>query len=100
MTVANLTAGRYQVVVEGYAVPAGTTTFDYLDVYTHPAFGSLSVTDTNAPRPANEAWTVPATVTVDTAPASGRVLLGNVEVRTDADVLIGSGDVIVEAVTS
>ena len=32
-------------------------------------------------------------------PAAGRVLLGNVQVRTDSNVLVGSGDVIVQAVT-
>ena len=38
-------------------------------------------------------------VTANAAPAAGRVLLGNVQVRTDTNVLIGSGDVIVQSVT-
>jgi hypothetical protein len=42
---------------------------------------------------------VPGSVTANAAPASGRVLLGNVQVRTDTNVLIGSGEVIVESVT-
>jgi imidazolonepropionase-like amidohydrolase len=42
---------------------------------------------------------VPGSVTANAAPAAGRVLLGNVEVQTDANILIGSGDVIVESVT-
>jgi hypothetical protein len=42
---------------------------------------------------------VPGSVTANIAPASGRVLYGNVEVRTDGNVLVGSGDVIVENVT-
>jgi len=33
------------------------------------------------------------------APADGRVLLGNVQVRTDTDILIGSGDVIISSVS-
>ena len=33
------------------------------------------------------------------APASGRVLLGNVEVRTDANLTVGSADVIVQSVS-
>ena len=41
---------------------------------------------------------VPGSVTAAVAPAEGRVLYGNVEVRTDADVLVGRGDVIVESV--
>jgi hypothetical protein len=38
-------------------------------------------------------------VTGNAAPAEDRMLLGNVQVRTDADVLVGSADVIVESVT-
>jgi hypothetical protein len=38
-------------------------------------------------------------VTANAAPAEGRVLYGNVEVRTDSDVLVGRGDVIVQEVT-
>ena len=41
----------------------------------------------------------PATVTANEAPAAGRVLFGNVEVRTDTNLLVGSGDVIVQSVT-
>jgi len=63
------------------------------------AFGSVSVTDANALRPAGSSWTVPGSVVANAAPASGRVLLGNVQVRTDANVLVGSGDVIVQNVT-
>jgi hypothetical protein len=37
-------------------------------------------------------------VTANIAPDAGRVLLGNVEVRTDANILIGSGDVVVQGV--
>jgi len=48
---------------------------------------------------AGSSWTVPGSVTANAAPAAGRVLLGNVQVRTDTNVLIGSGDVIVHNVT-
>ncbi|OLR90071.1 S8 family serine peptidase [Actinokineospora bangkokensis] len=99
VVLANPAAATYIAVVDGYAVPAGTTTYDYLDVFTNPAFGSLSITDANASRPANGSWTVPGTLTANAAPAAGRVLLGNVEVRTDTGVLVGSGDVVVQAVS-
>jgi hypothetical protein len=72
---------------------------NYVDVFTNPAFGSVAVTDSNAVRPANSEWTVPATVTANAAPASGRVLFGTVQVRTDTNVLVGSGDVMVQSVT-
>ena len=99
MTIANPAPGVWVTLVDGFAVPAGSTTFNYVDVFTNPAFGSVAVTDVNALRPANASWTVPGTVTASAAPAAGRVLLGAVEVRTDANVLVGSGDVVVQSVT-
>ena len=92
-------AGVWTVLVDGYAVPAGTTTYNYVDVFANPAFGAVSVTDADALRPSSSSWTVPGLVTVNAAPAAGRVLLGNVQVRTNANVLVGSGDVIVQSVT-
>jgi hypothetical protein len=68
------------VLVDGFAVPAGTTTFNYIDVFTNAAFGAVSVTDANALRPAGASWTVPGSVTANAAPAAGRVLYGNVRV--------------------
>ena len=76
-----------------------TATYNYVDVFTNPAFGSVSVTDANALRASGASWTVPGSVTANAAPAAGRVLLGNVQVRTDANVLVGSGDVVVQRVT-
>ncbi|WP_156754809.1 S8 family serine peptidase [Actinokineospora pegani] len=99
VTIANPAAGTYIALVDGYSVPAGTTQFDYLDVFTNPAFGSVAVTDADALRAANASWTVSGAVTANAAPAAGRVLLGNVEVRTDTGVLVGSGDVVVQAVS-
>ena len=94
-----LNAGTWAVLVDGFSVPAGTTTYNYVDVFAHPSFGSVSVTDANALRPAGAMWTVPGSVTANAAPAAGRVLLGAVQVRTDTNVLVGSGDVIVQSVT-
>jgi hypothetical protein len=98
VTIGNPAAGVWAVLVDGFAVPAGTTTYNYVDVFTNPAFGSVSVTDANALRPGGSSWTVPGSVTANAAPAEGRVLLGNVQVRTDTNVLVGSGDVIVASV--
>jgi hypothetical protein len=99
VTIANPAPGAWVVLVDGFAVPAGTTTYNYVDVFVNTAFGSVSVTDANALRPAGSSWTVPGSVTANAAPASGRVLLGNVQVRTDTNVLVGSGDVVVQSVT-
>jgi hypothetical protein len=99
VTIGNPAAGNWVVLVDGFAVPAGSTTYNYVDVFVNPAFGSVSVTDANALRPSGASWTVPGSVTANAVPAAGRVLLGNVQVRTDTNVLVGSGDVIVETVT-
>jgi hypothetical protein len=77
----------------------GRPTYNYVDVFANPAFGSVAVTDANALRPAGSFWVVPGSVTANAAPVEGRDLLGAVEVRTDANVLIGSGQVIVQSVT-
>jgi subtilisin family serine protease len=91
--------GTYRVVVDGYSVPAGTTAYDYLDVFANTKFGTVAVTDADAVRPAGESWEVSGTVTAEVAPAAGRYLLGNVQVRTSTNVLVGSGDVKVMTVT-
>ena len=97
VTIANPAAGTWKVLVDGFAVPAGTTEYDYLDVFVNPAFGAVSVTDANALRASGASWTVPGSVTANTAPAEGRVLRGTVDVRTDTNVLVGRGDVIVQS---
>ncbi len=99
VTIANPPAGTYTVLVDAYDVPSGSTTYNYVDVFASPAFGAVAVSDANALRPAGSTWTVPGSVTANQAPAAGRVLLGAVQVRTDTNVLVGSGDVIVESVT-
>jgi hypothetical protein len=99
VSVNNPAAGLWIALVDGFAVPAGTTTFKYVDVFGNPAFGAVSVADNNAPRVSGASWTVPGVVTANAVPAAGRVLLGNVEVRTADNVLVGSGDVIVQSVS-
>ncbi len=100
VTLNNPIAATYIVLVDGFDVPAGTTSYSYIDVFTKaPSFGQIAITDANALRPAGSSWTVPAAVTAAEAPAAGRVLAGNVEVRTDGNLLVGSGQVIVQNVT-
>jgi Subtilase family/Bacterial pre-peptidase C-terminal domain len=99
VTISNPAAGNWQVRIKGFAIPSGTTSYNYVDVFTNAAFGSVSVTDANALRLAGGSWTVPGSVGANSAPASGRVLMGSVEVRTDSNTLVGAGDVIVESVS-
>ncbi|MCO1597407.1 S8 family serine peptidase [Micromonospora sp. RHAY321] len=98
VTIANPAAGAWKVRVDGYSVPSGSTSYNYIDVFTNPAFGTVAVSDANAPRPSGTSWTVPGSVTVKAAPATGRMLYGTVQVRTDTNILIGSGDILVRNV--
>jgi subtilisin family serine protease len=100
VTIGNPVAGTWTILIDGFSVPAGTTSYKYIDVFFKtPRFGSIALTDSNSLRPSGSSWTVPGVVTANEAPASGRVLYGNVEVRTDTNILVGSGDVIVQNVT-
>jgi hypothetical protein len=100
VTINSPAAGQWKVVVDGFNVPTGNTTYKYIDVYfkTSP-LGVIQVTDANALRPAGGTWSAPATVTANASPGTGRVLFGNVNVVTDTNVVVGQGDVIVESVT-
>jgi hypothetical protein len=99
VTLANPVAATYQVDVDGFAVPQGTTTFNYVDVFQNPTLGSVAVTDANASHPGGSSWTVPGTVTAGAVPETGRVLLGSVRAVTTGGVVVGSNEVIVEHVS-
>ena len=99
VTLTNPVAATYQVDVDGFSVPAGSTTYDYVDVFSNPGLGSVSITDADAQRNQGATWTVPGSVLVSQVPEAGRVMLGNVRVVTNAGVQVGSGDVVVEHVT-
>ena len=99
VTISNPTAGAYRVVVDGFDVPAGTTTYNYVDVFQNPALGSVSITDADAVRPGGSSWTVNGSVTAGAVPEAGRVLLGTVNVVTTAGVTVGRGDVVINNVT-
>ncbi|MEO7839656.1 MAG: S8 family serine peptidase, partial [Anaerolineales bacterium] len=40
VTISNPAAGNWVILIDGYAVPAGTTTYNYVDVFVNAAFGS------------------------------------------------------------
>ncbi len=99
VTLTNPTAATYQVDVDGFDVPAGTTTYNYVDVFENPALGSVSITDADAVRPGGSSWTVNGSVTAGAIPEAGRVLLGTVNVVSVAGVTVGRGDVVINNVT-
>jgi hypothetical protein len=86
------TAGTWTVLVDGFAVPAGTTAYDYLDVFAHSSFGTVSITDPSEPRPHGATWSRTASTTPLAKPAAGRFLQGFVRVTSGGSIL-GSAEV-------
>lgn len=99
VTINNPAAGNWVALVDGYAVPAGTTAFDYFDVFTSAGLGTLSVTDSNADRAAGASWNATGVITPLGQPAAGRVLRGELEVRTADNTVVGGGAVIIQSVS-
>jgi len=91
-------AGRWVVLVDPYAVPSGSTAYDYLDLVANPAFGSVTVADPPALRPNGATWTAVASAKATAAPAAGRFLQGFVQVKSGSTVL-GSAEVRLKNVT-
>jgi hypothetical protein len=87
------------VTVDGYSVPAGTTTFDYLDVFYADSLGSLDVDKTPFDLASGESRTIEGTVTANQAAAEGRSLFGAMNVVSDTGALLGTGTVAIENVT-
>ena len=89
------------MTVDGYAVPAGSTAYDYLDVYYAGSLGSITVDDeSTAPLPAGGTRTVTGKVTANQAVAAGRALFGTMSVLDESGAVLGTGAVVVEAVTA
>ena len=87
------------MTVDGYAVPAGSTAYDYLDVFTSAALGGLEVTTPAATLTNGQSTQVSGTLTAKTAVAAGRSLFGELRFSSDGGALLGTGSVTVGAVT-
>lgn len=99
VTITGPAAGLWKVLVDGFSVPSGSTDFDYLDLFIAPSFGSVAFTGTAATHPGGSSWSEAGTVTANTEPGAGRVLYGQVVVRTTDSAEVGSGEVLIQAVT-
>ncbi|MGJ9413663.1 S8 family serine peptidase [Aeromicrobium sp. CF4.19] len=92
-------AGTYTVVVDGYAVPAGSTEYDYLDVFYSPGLGTLDVAGTAVELERGETTEVTGSLTADGTPQDGRTLFGEMQVVSTEGAVLGAGTVRVLAVT-
>jgi len=95
----NPVAATYTVLVDGFDVPAGTTEYDYLDVYFASALGSLDITGGFVLLANGATSTVSGSVVAATAPPAGRELFGEMSVVTDQGAVVGRGAVRIGAVT-
>lgn len=99
VTITDPAAATYTVRVDGYAVPSGTTEYDYLDVFFSSALGSLTVPATAVDLASGASAPVTGEITVDAAPAAGRQLFGEMRVLSGQGAVLGTGSVVVGSVT-
>ncbi|GAA3304060.1 hypothetical protein GCM10020295_54220 [Streptomyces cinereospinus] len=100
VTIPSPAAGTYTVEVVGYSVPAGSTAYDYRDVFYSAALGGVNV-DGSAPvrLGTGGSATVSATVTAAAAPPEGREFFGQVRLVNARGTVAGVGNVKIENVT-
>ncbi|MEU1318820.1 S8 family serine peptidase [Streptomyces tibetensis] len=92
-------AGTYSIEVVGYSVPAGTTEYDYQDVFFSPSLGSVTV-DGSAPVKlgTGDSATVSGSVTAAAAAPEGREFFGQVQLVNARGTVAGLGSVKIEKV--
>jgi hypothetical protein len=89
IAIANPAAGKWKIVVDAFAVPSGSTTYDYLDVLFSPALGGVTAADVMQERPAGASWTVRAHAWSAGSIPAGRVPFAAVRLETRG---LGDGD--------
>ncbi|ALG13482.1 serine protease [Kibdelosporangium phytohabitans] len=99
VSVSNPAPGVWISLVVGYAVPAGTTDYDYNDLFSSPQLGTVTVNDSDAQRGLGATWNAPATVTAAAVPPAGRKLQGDLTVRTSDGGIVGNGSILINTVT-
>ncbi|MFG2781228.1 S8 family serine peptidase [Streptomyces prunicolor] len=101
VSIANPAAGTYTVEVAGYAVPSGSTAYDYRDVFFSPALGTVTVDDSTPVKLATGASaTVSGSVTALAPAPEGREFFGQVQLVNARGTVAGLGSVKIEKVTS
>lgn len=93
-------AGTYTIVVDGYSVPAGTTEYDYRDVFFSSSLGTVKVDSNKSIKLANGASAqVSAEVLVSGAAPEGRQFFGEVQLLNSRGTAAGAGSVVIGKVT-
>ncbi|MFF3937916.1 S8 family serine peptidase [Streptomyces phaeofaciens] len=93
-------AGTYTIEVAGYSVPAGTTAYDYLDVFFSSSLGTVGVDESTPVKLATGASaSVSATVTAAAPAPEGRAFFGQVQLVNARGTVAGVGNVAIGKVT-
>ncbi|MFD7092849.1 S8 family serine peptidase [Streptomyces sp. NPDC059896] len=98
VSLANPAAGTYTITVDAYAVPAGSTAYDYRDVYYSASLGSVEA-DGPVKLASGASAQVAAEVLVKSAAPAGRQFFGEVQLLNTRGTAAGTGSVIIESVT-
>jgi len=100
VSLASPAAGTYTIEVAGYSVPAGSTAYDYQDVFFSAALGTVTVDDSTPVKLATGASaTVSGSVTAAAAAPEGREFFGQVQLVNGNGTVAGLGSVKIEKVT-
>jgi hypothetical protein len=84
VTVAEPSAGTWKVVIDPVSIPTAQTTVDYLDIFTHPAFGWAQSAETPTFHDLGALWTSKVNVLVQAIPMGNRRLMGAVNLTSAA----------------
>ncbi|MET7474201.1 S8 family serine peptidase [Streptomyces sp. NPDC005648] len=100
VSIASPAAGTYTIEVAGYSVPAGSTAYDYQDVFFSAALGTVTVDGSTPVKLATGASaTVSGSVTAAAAAPEGREFFGQVQLVNGNGSVAGLGSVKIEKVT-
>jgi hypothetical protein len=91
--------GTYQVEVGGFAIPAGSTEYDYRNIYFSPSLGSVSGPDTAVTLANGATTTIAGSVTALAAPSSGRQLFRELAIVTEEGAVLGRSAVSIGSVS-
>lgn len=98
VSIANPVAGTYRVMVVGYTIGTGTTTFDYRDGIYAPGYGAITVPATAMSLEPGTTTTLTGSVVATSAPETGRTLAGALDIITSAGTVLGRALVQIGAV--
>ncbi|WP_425585226.1 S8 family serine peptidase [Streptomyces vastus] len=99
VSLAKPAAGTYTVKVLGYAVPGGSTEYDYRDVFFSAALGAIEADDTQVSLGTGDSATFSGSIVAADVAPEGREFFGQVQLVNARGTAAGTGSVLIEKVT-